>query len=256
MRRKITITTPEAQPDSKIACPICGLPAPSPHHIKPRSMGGTDDKRNIIYFCPTCHDIVEQIQEERGVFVSPDLIDEIRLKRKIKLGETSGGISASYINREYDGKNYIMLSWIVLPNNTKAIVNQWVGEHPPEPSTVISAPIDIVVKTAQKRGRPINEAIDTKYIVELIDNKGLSLRGAATQLQSEGFIVSHEFIRQRLASVSPRIHDDVTCKRPGCGNVFTPEGTRRVYCSPECYYIDQRKPRRLVTMPISQGVTP
>ena len=60
-------------------CPICGLrPAMSPHHIIPRSEGGTDDPKNIVHLCKVCHDIVEEIYNSTGLTYSPCLINAIR----------------------------------------------------------------------------------------------------------------------------------------------------------------------------------
>ena len=40
-------------------CPLCDNEAISPHHIKSRSEGGTNDSRNIVFLCKRCHDEVE-----------------------------------------------------------------------------------------------------------------------------------------------------------------------------------------------------
>jgi len=68
-------------------CPVCKVrPALSPHHIKPRAEGGSDDDRNIVYLCTTCHDIVEEIYDRTGRKYSPDLADWIRLQ--VSLGKS------------------------------------------------------------------------------------------------------------------------------------------------------------------------
>ncbi len=61
-------------------CPICRVfPAVSPHHIKPRADGGTDDDKNIVSLCVACHDIVEDIYDRTGQEYSPSLAGTIRL---------------------------------------------------------------------------------------------------------------------------------------------------------------------------------
>jgi len=41
-------------------CPICKKEkAISPHHIRPRKFGGSDNKYNIIWLCVDCHNKVE-----------------------------------------------------------------------------------------------------------------------------------------------------------------------------------------------------
>ena len=57
-------------------CPLCDKEASSPHHIKPRSEGGTDDERNLVWLCKSCHDRVE------GLEFTPDLIESERRRMK------------------------------------------------------------------------------------------------------------------------------------------------------------------------------
>lgn len=41
--------------------PSCGKPAPGePHHIRPRSLGGSDIKENLIELCPFCHPAAQE----------------------------------------------------------------------------------------------------------------------------------------------------------------------------------------------------
>ena len=60
-------------------CPFCGRPAISQHHIVPRSEGGNDHKRNIVWLCKSCHDEIE------GIPFTPELLAQ---KRRDKLGST------------------------------------------------------------------------------------------------------------------------------------------------------------------------
>lgn len=66
-------------------CPICGEPAVSEHHIKPRDVGGSDEPRNKVWLCARCHNIVEMIYDETGVEYNPALVNAIQ--REFGLGE-------------------------------------------------------------------------------------------------------------------------------------------------------------------------
>ena len=63
-----------------VACPICGRNAQSPHHIIPRSQGGTDDTKNEVLVCKECHDILEAVYDETGMEYCPALARAIRLE--------------------------------------------------------------------------------------------------------------------------------------------------------------------------------
>lgn len=64
-------------------CFICGDGHPDileRHHIVPARFGGTDDPRNLVDLCPSCHAAIEKIHDKRfydamGV-TSPDPIPE------------------------------------------------------------------------------------------------------------------------------------------------------------------------------------
>jgi len=67
-RRKITPELPknwgklekQAARRDGYKCQMCGIKANlSVHHIMPRAQGGTDDLRNLITLCKTCHDYAE-----------------------------------------------------------------------------------------------------------------------------------------------------------------------------------------------------
>jgi len=60
-------------------CPVCRANlAISPHHIIPVADGGSDDRKNKIYLCKRCHDIVEEIYDTHGVCYSPWLVNTIK----------------------------------------------------------------------------------------------------------------------------------------------------------------------------------
>ncbi len=63
-----------------INCPICGNPAASNHHIRPRSVGGGNSRSNQVGLCSSCHDIVEAIYDLTGVEYSPALVHAIRVE--------------------------------------------------------------------------------------------------------------------------------------------------------------------------------
>ena len=39
-----------------VCCKVCGQEAHDIHHIKYRSQGGTDDIKNLVALCRTCHE--------------------------------------------------------------------------------------------------------------------------------------------------------------------------------------------------------
>ena len=78
-------------------CPLCDQEANSPHHIKPRSEGGTDEPRNIVYLCRSCHDQVE------GVEFTPELVTRMRRE---SLGKDVQGEEYWWLHRS-DGLMFI-----------------------------------------------------------------------------------------------------------------------------------------------------
>lgn len=76
-------------------CPICGdytgEEANSKHHIKPVRDGGSDNSRNIVMLCRSCHDVVEMVYEEYDIPYSPRLRGMLRLK----IAESRQPVSAS-----------------------------------------------------------------------------------------------------------------------------------------------------------------
>lgn len=62
-------------------CPVCNeYLADSPHHLRPRAEGGTDDNRNRVYLCHRCHDIVEDIYNTTSIEYNPWLVEMIKMK--------------------------------------------------------------------------------------------------------------------------------------------------------------------------------
>jgi 5-methylcytosine-specific restriction endonuclease McrA len=68
-----------ASPTPRGSCPICkSQKATSKHHILPRALGGTDDKKNIVWLCPDCHNIVEEHTSEDSLYC-PKMVKHIRV---------------------------------------------------------------------------------------------------------------------------------------------------------------------------------
>lgn len=209
-------------------CPICGGEASSRHHVKPRSQGGTDSERNIVYLCKKCHDVVEEIQEERGIEFCPDLITELRLKMGIRLGHDEDGIEECWSGN--------VLLWIYTKNKTKQYINQLIAIKDEQPAST-TIPI-ITEQPKRKRGRPINKAIDTAYLNILVFNQGLSLSQVVHKLKEEnGFIVSREFVRKRLNQPLPSL---IKCGYKKCNVEFTPKNRWDRFCCPEHYQLEHR----------------
>jgi len=61
-------------------CPICGKDADTTHHKRPISDGGSNDRRNKVKLCHSCHDIVEEIYQETNLIYSPALVRAIKIK--------------------------------------------------------------------------------------------------------------------------------------------------------------------------------
>ena len=62
-------------------CPICNTrKATSLHHVTPRDNGGSNNHRNKIMLCKPCHDIAEEVYQNTGAVLSPQVIELIRLE--------------------------------------------------------------------------------------------------------------------------------------------------------------------------------
>lgn len=53
--------------DTKISCFVCSTHEPlataHDHHRKPRAFGGTDDQKNRVWLCASCHTRLHRVQE-------------------------------------------------------------------------------------------------------------------------------------------------------------------------------------------------
>jgi len=66
-------------PKTNKKCPVClKRLANSPHHIKPLDIGGKDTKRNKVWLCKKCHDLIERYTKE-GTQYSPALVIKLQL---------------------------------------------------------------------------------------------------------------------------------------------------------------------------------
>lgn len=242
-------------------CPICLKKADSPHHIKARSQGGTDDNWNIAWLCKSCHDMVEERQEKSGKELSPDMITEMRRELHVKLGEENG-VSESYIFRE----GHSFMTWGILPNGTKVWINQWVDGEPEsyrlarvhqteqeqererkQTELKETAKAWLLKKSKIRRGRPEKELVDTSYIEELVYNKGLSYRNASKQLYREGFRMTYRGIGMRIKKSSRyKPLSQIQCKH--CSELFTPKKERQVYCGKPCNLAHRRHKKELLEL--------
>ncbi|GAI10074.1 unnamed protein product, partial [marine sediment metagenome] len=59
-------------------CRICGHRAYSEHHITPRADGGSDARKNKVWLCRRCHDIVEQIYRDEDIKYCSELVGRVR----------------------------------------------------------------------------------------------------------------------------------------------------------------------------------
>ncbi|KKM93237.1 hypothetical protein LCGC14_1210440 [marine sediment metagenome] len=60
-------------------CPVCLKgKTESPHHIVPRSHGGTDEDSNLIDVCLSCHDELETLAD-KGIYFTPRMALLLRL---------------------------------------------------------------------------------------------------------------------------------------------------------------------------------
>ena len=141
-------------------CPLCDGEADSAHHIKPRSEGGSDESRNIVWLCRSCHDRVE------GLVFTPALIESER--RRIKGQAATQGeryvfmVHESYMVfagiRVHD--NLIPFN-IILPRDQPLNDVQITLDLPSEPS-LKSKKIPEKINERAYRGRPPKPPINNK----------------------------------------------------------------------------------------------
>lgn len=169
-------------------CPLCDGEANSPHHIRPRSEGGTDEPRNIVWLCSSCHDRVE------GIPFTPDLIESER--RKIKgYGPTSGETYVFMDHGDYMVFAGIRVNGNVIPFNillpheqplNDAQISMDIeGQAPQEPEKAGTK-----VRAGGRMGRP-RKTIPL-YLAQILD-EDLSIREKAKLIG-----VSHTTIRRYI----------------------------------------------------------
>ena len=95
----------------KDKCVNCGKPAEHYHHIIPRSLGGTDNKTNLVALCNACHGKLHGLEYTDGKLSHSELIKRGQAKAKeqgkrigLKKGQklvTKKSIVAKEIIKEY-----------------------------------------------------------------------------------------------------------------------------------------------------------
>ncbi len=221
----------------KTFCPVClAKPADSAHHNEGESV-----PRKITWFCKSCHDKMQQMQDSRGMECSIALIKEARRELGIKLD------TDSLITRfGDDGKEYNYLIWTMCYGKTKRYVYQWIGGSPyNEPSTLeihtAGVKLSFLPRQKLKPGFPGKPEVDTAYLEELRYNKGLTYRDIVSLLRQQGLVFSHTAVAERLKAGKRYIPkpESAVCKL--CGNEFTPIGRRTKHCSQVCSLVSQRR---------------
>ncbi len=170
-------------------CPLCDKPAVSPHHIKPRSQGGTDDPRNIVMLCKSCHDEVE------GQNFTPDLISNKRRQN------VTGASKEEYwyINRD----NCLLFLGVKLPHRDQ-LIHFYISF--PKDSGLDNIIEDTIrnnltgnpdkdlkyIKKLSKRGRPLVN-ITYETIKEMVSD-GKTLTEVAREIG-----VSYDTVKRRYA---------------------------------------------------------
>jgi hypothetical protein len=238
-------------------CPIClKVPATFPHLIKPRDQGGTDDRRNLLYLCPGCHALAESFCALRQEILSPELISMLRLGLTAKKDSDYETCAKTLC-----GKNFLM--WIHPKGGSRHIINQFIDGVPNEyirKEDAVAPQINLPIvygrdKRHGKRGRPVNNEIETKYLIELTEsNGGMSLRQVQKYLIVQGFNVSIEFIRKRIKGI---IRPEELRECPKCHAKFKPKDRRQVFCSTPCYIATYRKPgKKIQTEEVTDAIIP
>jgi len=172
-------------------CPLCDKEADSQHHIKPHSEGGTDDLRNLVWLCKSCHDRVE------GMPFTPDLIELER--RKLKGHSATSG--ETYVFMVHD--DYIVFSGIrvnsrlvpfgiILPKEQALIDVQVTMDLN---SGVPEKPLSAVPKInpMPNKGRPRKTI--TSYLAKILD-EDISL-GEKAKLTGLSKTTVHRYIKEK-----------------------------------------------------------
>ena len=153
---------------------MCDKEAVSLHHIQPRSEGGTDDPRNLVWLCKSCHDKVE------GIPFTPELIESER--RKIKgASATSGETYVFMVHDDFMAFAGIRVNDTLIPFNIilpkeQPLRNVQVtmdieGDAPEKPQKGVPK-----IKQSRSRGRP-NKTINS-YLAKILD-EDISVRDKA-----------------------------------------------------------------------------
>ena len=88
---------------------------PSPHHLLPRSQGGTDDERNIVFLCRNCHDMLEIAQEAQV----------LGLNRPLRPNQLYGIFAKNDDSTQKDGElNSDMITPITKKLHANRLINQ------------------------------------------------------------------------------------------------------------------------------------
>jgi len=81
-------------------CRVCGSDRyVERHHIIPTSVGGTDDPKNIIYLCPTCHRLAH-VGRKRTLIIR---LDRDLIARLVNVGYTYATIKSVFDRLEREG---------------------------------------------------------------------------------------------------------------------------------------------------------
>ena len=152
-------------------CPICDKEADSPHHIKSRAEGGTDDPRNLINLCKKCHNDIE------GLELTPELLER---KRSEKLGQRAISSEEYWYIQRPEGLIFIGIKKSGKPVEEYGIFFPYLqqGNH-----IYQQMPIDVGVfpgKVKVRQGRP--SLIIDKDLVSQLRNQRLTQQQIANRL--------------------------------------------------------------------------
>ena len=69
-------------------CFICKSTPTSRHHITPRTKGGTDESRNMIYVCNKCHDKIEGKNWNETITFKKQFLEEQQIIKMVPKNRT------------------------------------------------------------------------------------------------------------------------------------------------------------------------